>query len=154
MRVAIRGRGTPDSLSSVLQQFAGRLERAGVDGIVGVNLYLRPLVGDAELKLFSENHEELEILELEFSSSEDGSSAPEVVSDSIRSRELFDGRLLTPADHGCCLIFLGASERIGIPRALLRQFLENMDKRREPPRVYRRLLGFSYAAIGRSSSMA
>lgn len=130
MRVAIRGRGTPGALSAAIQQFVERLERAGVDGVVGASLYLRPLIGDEEAKFFSVGRKELDILESEFFSSGDESSTDENEADPIEIRSLSDGRLLVSLDFVYCSVFLQRSDRIGVPREFLRRYLADMDRRR------------------------
>lgn len=123
MRVAIRGRGSPSELSTVIQRLVDRLNRAGVNRLVGVNLYLRPLIGKEELELISDDDEVLDILEMPFSSddiSSGGSKAQDLV-----KRPLSDGRLLSQWDAQDRAIFFRYSEKIGIPKCVLRRFLGN-----------------------------
>lgn len=100
-----------------------RLNRAGVDGLVGVNLYLRPLADQDELNLISSADDLVEIMEMTFPSAELQSSGRRTKG--MVERPLSDGRLLTRLDSYNCTVFLRNSERIGIPKSVLRRFIDD-----------------------------
>jgi len=128
MRVAIRGRGTPASLVEIIRQFAERLEAAGVDRLVGVNLYLHPLFGNRELKLVSEIGKDVDILEMQFPSGDLELAARPPVPDD--KRVLSGGRLHITGDSYDCRMFFLNSERIGIPKSVICRLLGGIGEKR------------------------